>query len=337
MTRASGKEWPRLAGEDGFAIPAFNISNLESAQGVLAAAEAANAPLYLQISPGAIAYAGYETLTHLAFDLADLASVPAIVHLDHCRDPELIRRAIADGYGSVMFDGSRLAFEENVRETRLVLQWAATTETGVEAELGVIGGREDSTLEAARLNATSPAQAARFVDQCPVDVLAPAVGTLHRMPDDSVELDVALIGAIAEACGRPLALHGGSGIAPTVLAAAIAAGVAKINISSRVGRALASGICSVWAAEPDELDPRRFLGAGRDAVAAMAGEYFAVTGAAGRAGRAAAVALAPSGSPATSPATTPSRLSSVTTSSTRDRSESSPADSWRATPRRVRC
>src|SRR5688500_18787625 len=105
MTRTHGRALLEAAHAGGYALPAFNVSNLETAQGVIAAAEAAAAPVILQISPGAIAYAGYGVLSRLAMDLAEQATVPVVIHLDHCRDPELVERAILDGYGSVMFDG----------------------------------------------------------------------------------------------------------------------------------------------------------------------------------------------------------------------------------------
>ena len=153
----------------------------------------------------------------------------------------------------------------------------------VEAELGLIGGREDTSPEAARASRTTPDEAARFVAATDIDVLAPNLGNLHRMPDDSTELDLEQIRAIAAATDRPIALHGGSGIDQAQLRAAIAAGIGKVNISSRVTRALAAGIRSTWAADPDQLDLRRFLGAGRESVQAMAAGYFELTGSAGRA------------------------------------------------------
>jgi ketose-bisphosphate aldolase len=285
MTRLPGRALLRDAHQHRFAVPAFNVSNLETIQGVLAAAESAAAPVILQVSPGAIAYAGYEPLTRLVKDLAGAAAVPVVVHLDHCREPEVVERAIADGFDSIMFDGSRFAFDENVDVTCRLVAIARAKDPGIafEAELGVIGGREDTTLEAALAGRTTPDEAARFVAATDIDVIAPNLGNLHRMPDDSTELDLAQIAAIAAATDRPIALHGGSGIDQAQLRAAIGAGVGKVNISSRVTRALAAGIRTTWAADPDQLDLRRFLGAGREAVQAMAADYFELTGIAGRA------------------------------------------------------
>jgi len=285
MTRHPGRPLLRDAHAGRYAVPAFNVSNLETTQAIIAAAEAASAPVMLQISPGAIAYAGYDTLTRLTFDLADRATVPVVVHLDHSRDVSVVERAVRDGYGSVMFDGSPLPLDDNVAATwRLVdLARACDPEIAVEAELGRIGGREDTDPAVAVAERTTAADAAAFVGATDIDVLAPNLGNLHRMPDDSVTLDLGQIRAIADATDRPIALHGGSGIDQAQLRAAVAAGIGKVNVSSRVTRALAAGIRATWAERPDELDLRRFLGAGRETVQAMAVVYFELTGSAGRA------------------------------------------------------
>ena len=284
MPRITGRALYGEAHVRRFAVPAFNVSNLETTQGVLAAAEAARSPVILQVSPGAIAYAGYRALTRLAFDLADDAAVPVVVHLDHCRDPEVVERAIGDGYGSVMFDGSPHPFDENVAATARLVAIARSTDPGIgfEAELGRIGGREDTSLEEAWASRTTPSEAAAFVDATDIDVIAPNLGNLHRMPDDSSRLDLEQIAGIAAATGRPIALHGGSGIDQHQLAAAIEAGIGKVNVSSRVTRALAAGIRATWAERPDELDLRRFLGQGRERVQAVAASYFERTGSGGR-------------------------------------------------------
>jgi ketose-bisphosphate aldolase len=265
-----------------YALPAFNVNNLETVQGIVAAAEVAASPVILQVSPGAIAYAGYEMIRDLAFAAAARSSVPVLVHLDHCRDPQVVRRALADGFRSVMFDGSPLGYDENVAMTRTLADEAHATGAILEGELGAIGGAEDSTLEEARQSVATPAGVAAFASATGVDILAAALGTLHRMPDDSVEIDLRLLAALAHAAGRPLALHGGSGVVRTQLPAAVAAGVGKVNISSRVGRALADGILSELQPVNGPVDLRRYLGAGRAAVRGLAIEYMQLCGSAGR-------------------------------------------------------
>ena len=122
-----------------YALPAFNVNNMETIQGIVAAAEAASSPVMLQISPGAIAYAGYETIRDLAFAAAVRSAVPVLVHLDHCRDPEVVRRALRDGFTSVMFDGSPLSLDENTSITQRLVAEAHSAGAIVEGEIGLIG------------------------------------------------------------------------------------------------------------------------------------------------------------------------------------------------------
>jgi tagatose 1,6-diphosphate aldolase GatY/KbaY len=270
----------------GYALPAINVANLETTQAALRAAEASASPVILQISPGAIAYAGYDAIRELALREASRTTVPVLVHLDHCREPDTVRRALSDGFSSVMFDGSRLEYDENVRLTQEIAAAAQPLGVAVEAELGYIGGKEDTTLSEARAAATTAEEAASFVAATGIDILAPAIGSLHRMPEDSVELDVAAIRHIAVSCGRPLALHGGSGVKRSQLPELIAAGVVKVNISSQVSRALAAGIQQTWQADAAQLDLRRFMAAGRDAVQTLVEHYMQLCASAGRAGTA---------------------------------------------------
>jgi ketose-bisphosphate aldolase len=282
MPRVSGVDVLRDAFEAGYAVPAINVANMETAQAVLRAADEAGSPIMLQISPGAIAYAGYDSIREIAFAEADRASAPVVVHLDHCREPEIVRQALADGFGSVMFDGSRLSWDENVAVTRAIVAQAAAAGAAVEGELGIIGGSEDMTLADAQAMLTSPAEAAAFVAATGIHVLAAAIGTLHRMPDDSVELDATAVRAISHACGRPLALHGGSGVQRSQLPQLVECGIGKVNVSSRVSRAMAAGIRLAWATDAGQGDLRRYLGSGRDEVRRLAEDYMQLCGSAGR-------------------------------------------------------
>lgn len=289
MTLIDGGTLVERARVGSFAIAAFNASNLETTQGILTGAEETASPVILQLSPGALAYAGYAPLTRLVFAAAEDATVEVAVHLDHCRDLAVIERALGDGFGSVMFDGSLLDDAANAETTARVVGWAARSAargTGarpaVEGELGVIAGSESTDLETARAGRADPERCRWFVAVTGLDILAPAIGNLHRMPDDSVELDLEHLAAVAAAADVPLALHGGSGVVRGQLRGAIAVGVNKVNLSSRVGQALAAGIRDHWAEQPLDRDLRRYLGRGRDAVAELAREYFALTGSAGR-------------------------------------------------------
>jgi fructose/tagatose bisphosphate aldolase len=194
-----------------------------------------------------------------------------------------VARALDDEFGSVMFDGSLLPLEENVEITRGIVARAAPEGIAVEGELGVISGSEAMTLDEARGMLTSPAEAAAFVEATGVHVMAAAIGTLHRMPEDSVELDLEVVRRMAQACRRPLALHGGSGVKRSQLPELVAAGIGKVNISSRVSRSMAEGIRLAWETEAGRSDLRRYLGAGRDEIRRMAEEYMDLCRSAGRA------------------------------------------------------
>jgi fructose/tagatose bisphosphate aldolase len=184
-----------------------------------------------------------------------------------------------------MFDGSRMPLEANIHTTKTIVERARLRQVSVEGELGVIGARGATEAGAALDARPTPEATADFVRRTGIDVVAPALGTIHGMPDDSVTLDLEHLAAVGRTCGAPIALHGASGLDLETIRAAIAVGVAKVNISSRITRALALGIRSYWETAPDELDLRRFLAAGRDGVRRVAARYFEVTGAAGRASR----------------------------------------------------
>lgn len=282
--KVSGLEIFARARAEGWALPAFNVSNLECIQAVTAAAARVGSPVVLQVSPGVIQYAGYRQITQMAIAAAEETSVPVVVHLDHATDPELVKRAIEDGYGSVMYDGSARRIEENIDATAELARYAHVHGAAIEGEIGIIPGSE--SLQDRPLRSTTADEARAFVDRTEVDVLAPAIGSIHRMADDSVSVDESAVAAIGAECSLPLALHGGSGVRQQQLHRLIDHGISKVNISSRVGRAFALGIRAYWAEAPDGVDLRRFLGAGRDSIQLMAEEYMWLCRSADRAARA---------------------------------------------------
>lgn len=164
----------------GYAIGAFNVNNLELLQGIVRGAEAQRAPVILQTSEGAIAYAGMEALVAMLGVAARRAKVPCVIHLDHGKDLDVVRAAIKGGYTSVMYDGSSLAYEENVRNTAKVVRWAHAAGIVVEAELGALAGVEDLvSVDARAATYTIPEQALDFVERTGCDSLAVAIGTAH--------------------------------------------------------------------------------------------------------------------------------------------------------------
>jgi len=204
--------------------------------------------------------------------------VPVAVHLDHASGAELVRIASALGLGSVMYDASGLPFDENVRTTAAVTAWCHDRGVWVEAELGEIGGKDGVHSPVAR---TDPDQAAGFVAATGVDALAVAVGSSHAMLTPDAVLDFGLIARLRRAVGVPLVLHGSSGVPDQDLAAAVRAGLTKINIATQLNKVFTAAVRNYLSAEPAVVDPRRYGSAGRDAIAPEVARLLGVLGACG--------------------------------------------------------
>ena len=250
----------------GRGVGAFNIIGIEHAEAVIAGAEAAGAPVVLAISQNCVAYHGaLEPIARAALAAAAAAAVPVAVHLDHATGADLVRDAVAAGLGSVMYDASAAPYEQNVRVTAEVARWCHERGVWVEAEIGEIGGKDGVHAAGAR---TSPGDAARYVAATGVDALAVAVGSSHAMLTRDAVLDEDLIAEIHRAVPVPLVLHGSSGVPDAGLAAAVAAGMTKINVATRLNKAFTGAVRACLAADPALVDPRRYGAAARDAVAA---------------------------------------------------------------------
>ena len=267
---------PAFAGGRG--VGAFNIIGIEHAEAVIAGAEAARAPVVLAISQNCVAYHGaVAPIARAALALAGSAAVPVAVHLDHATHEDLVRAALAVGVGSVMYDASDAPYEQNVAATAEVTRWCHERGVWVEAEIGEIGGKDGVHDAGAR---TPPGDAARYAAATGVDALAVAVGSSHAMLTRDAVLDEDLIAAIHRAVPVPLVLHGSSGVPDAGLAAAVAAGMTKINVATQLNKAYTSAVRACLTAEPALVDPRRYGAAARDAVAAEVTRLLGVLGAA---------------------------------------------------------
>jgi fructose-bisphosphate aldolase class II len=286
-----GKELLLAASASGRAVGAFNFSNLEFLQAIVAAADARQTPVFLATSESAVGYAGIEYIVAMARTAAALTKVPLCLHLDHGRDLALLQRCIKAGYTSVMIDASPLPFDENLRQTRAVVDMARPAGVSVEAELGRLVGREDGVVVAEReAMLVDPTEAARFVAETGVDSLAPAIGTAHGAFKFKGEpkLDFARLERVKQVTGGlPLVLHGASsvpkdlvekctrygidvkgarGVPEPDLVRAIKLGVNKVNVDTDLRLAFAAEVRRVFSEEPKEFDPRHYLGRARDAV-----------------------------------------------------------------------
>lgn len=276
MPLANGRELLAAAERGGYAVPGFNVSNLEIAQGVIDAAEAKRAPIFLQFNPANLRhFGGIEIAAALGRLVATRARVPVALHLDHGPDIATLRAATGCGFTSLMFDGSTFPLERNLRETREAYIVALSADVALEAELGHVGGREPGVVTSEAV-LTEPEAARRFVDETRVDSLAVSVGTAHGLAGD---VNIALIEELRVATyGRPLVLHGGSGVSPRQMRQAVSAGIRKVNISTEIHAAFARALQSASG-----NDPRPALRAGREAVAQAASDRIDLLGAALRA------------------------------------------------------
>lgn len=255
----------RAARSRGEGLAAFNVVHVENAEAFASAAARAGSPVVLQISQNAARYHGGLAPIGLAtLEIARAAEADVVVHLDHADDLDLVREALDLGVSSIMYDGSKLPDEENRARTAEVVRAAHDLGVSVEAELGEVGGKDGVHSPTAR---TDPAEAARFVADTGVDLLAIAVGTSHAMTERTALLDLALIEEIASAVEVPLVLHGSSGVADADIQAAIRAGMTKINVSTHLNTVFTGAVRELLETNPDVVDTRTWMRAGREAGA----------------------------------------------------------------------
>jgi fructose-bisphosphate aldolase class II len=253
------------AASAGRAVGAFNVFSLEHAEAIVAGAERVGLPVVLQISQNAVRYHGtLKPILGATLALARAAAVPAVVHLDHSTEVDLIRHAVELGVTSTMFDASALPYEENLAATVAMAAYCHDHDVDLEAELGEVGGKDGVHAPGAR---TDPDQAAEFAARTGVDALAVAVGSSHAMIVPTAELDLELIVALRAAVDVPLVLHGASGVPDDDLVRAARAGLAKINIATQLNVAFTKALRAALDHDHDVVDSRRYLAPARDAVA----------------------------------------------------------------------
>ena len=292
MALITTKEMFKNAYEGGFAIGAFNISDLEQLQGVLKAAKAKNSYVMIQASMSAVKYAGPHTLVEMVKAASDEIGVDVALHLDHGPNMDAIKTCIDAGFSSVMIDGSHFDFEENVRITKEAVEYAHSKGVVVEAELGVLAGTEDDVTSDVH-KYTQPAEAVEFVERTGVDSLAIAIGTSHGAfkfkGEAKLRFDI-LEEIQSKLPGFPIVLHGASavdqnavatcnefggniagakGVPVDMLRKASSMAVCKINMDTDLRLAMTAAIRKFLAENPKEFDPRKYIGAGRDAIQAV--------------------------------------------------------------------
>ncbi|GAV25261.1 fructose-bisphosphate aldolase [Carboxydothermus islandicus] len=269
---------------EGYAVGAFNCNNMEIVQAIVAAAEAENSPVIIQASQGAIKYAGIDYIAALSHQAAKNAKVPVALHLDHGTSLEQVMACIRHGFTSVMIDGSKYPFDENVAITKKVVELAHAVGVSVEAELGKIGGTEDDiSVDEREAFFTDPEEAREFVARTGVDSLAVAIGTAHGRYKGVPKLDFERLAKIRELVHIPLVLHGSSGVPDEDIKKAISLGVAKVNIDTNIREAFVGKMREVLEKNPDEIDPRKILGPAREAAIEIIREKIRVFGSSNKA------------------------------------------------------
>lgn len=267
----------------GYAVPAFNVENMEMMQAVVEAAQAQSAPLILQTTPSTLRYASARLFQAMAQALAENATVPVALHLDHGSSFELCAEALAAGYNSVMIDGSTLPFAENIAVSRRVVELARQRNIPVEAELGSVGGKEDGhvVLDEDALY-TNPEQAAEFVAASGVNSLAVAIGTAHGHYKGEPKLDFKRLEAVRAKVEVPLVLHGTSGVPDAAVQRCIGLGICKVNYATELRDAYSAAVREVLE-DAKVYDPKAYGKAARQRVRELVEHKLRMCGAAGKA------------------------------------------------------
>jgi len=252
------------------AIAAFNIHNLETIQAVVEGANELRAPVIIQTTPGTLKHAGVEYIGAIVKKAAELYDIPIALHMDHCPSYDTIVACMRNQYTSVMIDGAHLPYDENVRLVSSVVRMAHAVGVQVEGEIGRISGVEDDLfINEAEAAYTIPEEAVAFVKDTGVDTLAIAIGTAHGMYKGEPKLDFERLSAINGLVDVPLVLHGASGVPDDSVREAIARGIAKVNIATELKNPMADAIKAVFAKNPEENDPRNYMGAAKADVKEM--------------------------------------------------------------------
>lgn len=267
------KEMLKNAQKNGYAVPAFNVHNLETVQVITETANALGSPVILAATPGTFRYAGRDFIQALAETAATRYAVPIALHLDHHERLEDIRESLRLGTKSVMIDASHHPFEQNVAIVREVVECAHAYGATVEAELGRLGGQEDDlVVDEADSFYTDPAAAKEFVERTGIDSLAVAIGTAHGLYKAEPQLDLERLAEIRKRVDVPLVLHGASGISVEEVQTCIQLGCCKVNIATDLKIPFADALKSYFRDHPEASDPRKYMEPAKQAMAAIVAE-----------------------------------------------------------------
>ncbi len=267
----------------GYGVGAFNVPDYETLQAILDAAEELSSPVIIDVAEVHLKYIDLDDVATVIRRAAERASVPVALHLDHGETFETIIRAVRAGFSSIMFDGSRLPYEENVARTQEIVKICHACGVTVEAELGQVGGGEGGSerSEANPDHFTDPAQAEDFANRTQIDALAISFGTAHGLYKGTPKLDFGRLNEIARRTQKPLVLHGGTGVTDDDFRKAISLGIAKINFYTQISVAAVERARAVLAADPDLISYPELLERAREGVKDAVAHQMRVFGSAG--------------------------------------------------------
>ena len=250
------KELLKVAKENQFAVPAFNICSYDMLKAIVEESERLNAPVILEIHPDEIAYLNDEFVASVRA-YAHNSKIPVVIHLDHGGTVKDVLRAIRNGYTSVMIDASLQSFEDNLAITKEVVALAHAVGVSVEAEIGTIGNNGSAEGGAANIIYTDPEQAKHFVEETNIDSLAIAIGTAHGLypKDKTPKLNIELLNELNQQIDKPFVLHGGSGNPDAEVSESVRYGVAKVNLSSDLKSVFFDALREILSDNPEMYEP----------------------------------------------------------------------------------
>lgn len=283
MYLVSNRAMLEKAQREGYAVPAFNVHNLETVQVIAETAAEMRSPVIMAGTTGTYKYAGLDYLVAICQQAARRYNLPIALHLDHHEDFTDIENKVKAGVRSVMIDASHFPFEENIKRVSEVVKLCHRYDVSVEAELGRLGGQEDNIIVDEKDSFfTDPLMAAEYIRRTGIDSLAVAIGSAHGMYQGEPKLDFDRLALIRERVEIPLVLHGASGIPETMLRRSIELGICKVNVATELKIAFSDAVKAHFAEKPDANDPREYMEPGKRAMKQVVMEKIRMCGSADR-------------------------------------------------------
>lgn len=266
-----------------YGVAAFNAVDDITMDGLIRAAEESRSPLIIQISVKTVLFWGEDVIKDMFTDMASRVAVPVTLHLDHCPDPAVAETCLKAGWNSVLFDGSKLSYEENFVKTGEIVKMAGKTGASVEGELVAVRGVEDGIGSEQEGELLPIAKEIEFIQETGIYCYAPPIGTAHGFYKATPTIRYDRIQQLVDATQMPMVLHGGSGLSNEVFSRLIALGAAKVNISTDLKKTFADGFRTYLEEKPEEYNPLKLIGSVKDDVTEMAKSYFKIFGSEGKA------------------------------------------------------